>query len=70
MNLPPEIKSVEELATEASDTKESLWINKDQLEQRDLAIWNAAIEKAAAVVSNRNRGDINKQAILNLKRKE
>lgn len=83
--LPPEIKSAEEAAHKLDN-----WIDDNPngfcreqyicatIRQRDLAIWNAAIERAAetcretpaATMGQRLGMEVCEQAILNLKRKE
>lgn len=77
--LPPEIKSAEEHIRECDATpfqSEAITAQKE----RDLTIWNAAIEKAAATaiahettanpVEMMSTRDMINKAILNLKRKE
>lgn len=100
MNLPPEIKSAEELQLLAKElrTLADGWRNSSsdphniahavmvsllevsnaitrvcgKQSQRDLAIWNAAIERAAEVAEKdwSSAGSRIKQAILNFKQKE
>ena len=75
MNLPPEIKSAEAFAS--SLAFEEYDERLARIKQRDLAIWNAAIEKAAEVAANKLPSRTWKttmqeisEAILNLKQKE
>ena len=77
--LPPEIKSAEEHAIQMM---QPAWMREavELQNQRDLAIWNAAIEKAAISLHSYTAHpnaetidevvELNKQAILNLKQKE
>lgn len=82
-SLPPEIKSAGEQAMEIAnrfhDNTNTSWedykllasIASKVVNQRDLAIWNAAIEKAAHVdTEGSNHIRDMRQAILNLKLKE
>lgn len=76
--LPPEIKSAEEFSYEMArfaDDGFNQICAEESIAKRDIAIWNAAIEKAASVWDKYNINEYSsagqmKQAILNLKQKE
>lgn len=84
MNLPPEIKSAEDYAQELQQvtlTNKSYGKHLQMTNQRDIAIWNAAIEKAVETSRRQDPAhDVDNlnsmmqqritQAILNLKQKE